>query len=472
VSLTNPNGAPAATPALYAQRRAHLAHLLGPKGIAIIPTAPEQQRNRDADFLYRHDSYFYYLSGFTEPKAFLVITGDGKTTLFCQPKDMEREIWDGYRLGPADAPARLGVDAAHSSAELDAQMPALLDGRDAVWYPFATHKGLEARIDGWLGQVRARVRYGTLCPEQQRDLCGLLDEMRLVKDAHEQDVMRRAGQISAGAHIRAMQLSARMLRAGQEVREYHLDAELLHEFRRHGSQYPAYGSIVAAGANACVLHYRADTAPVRDGELVLIDAGCELDGYASDITRTFPANGRFSGPQRTLYELVLASQYAAVAATRAGARFTDPHEASVKVLAQGMLDVGLLDSNKVGTLDDVIEKRAYFQFYMHRTGHWLGMDVHDCGAYTEPSEIGQTSVRQDALTGDTIVNRPARILRPGMVLTIEPGIYVRPAAGVPEAFHNIGIRIEDDAIVTASGCELISRGVPVAADEIEALMRG
>ncbi len=472
MSLTNPNGAPAATPALYAQRRAHLASLLGPKGIAIIPTAPEQQRNRDADFLYRHDSYFYYLSGFTEPKAFLVITGDGKTTLFCQPKDMEREIWDGYRLGPADAPARLGVDAAASASELDAQMPALLDGRDAVWYPFATHKGLEARIDGWLGQVRARVRYGTLCPEQQRDLCGLLDEMRLVKDAHEQAVMRRAAEISAGAHIRAMQLSARMLRAGQEVREYHLDAELLHEFRRHGSQYPAYGSIVAAGANACVLHYRADTAPVRDGELVLIDAGCELDGYASDITRTFPANGRFSGPQRTLYELVLASQYAAVAAPRAGARFTDPHEASVKVLAQGMLDVGLLDSNKVGTLDDVIEKRAYFQFYMHRTGHWLGMDVHDCGAYTEPTEIGQTSVRQDALTGDTIVNRPARILQPGMVLTIEPGIYVRPAAGVPEAFHNIGIRIEDDAIVTASGCELISRGVPVAADEIEALMRG
>ena len=472
MSLTNPNGAPAATPALYAQRRAHLASLLGPKGIAIIPTAPEQQRNRDADFLYRHDSYFYYLSGFTEPKAFLVITGDGKTTLFCQPKDMEREIWDGYRLGPADAPARLGVDAAASASELDAQMPALLDGRDAVWYPFATHKGLEARIDGWLGQVRARVRYGTLCPEQQRDLCGLLDEMRLVKDAHEQAVMRRAAEISAGAHIRAMQLSARMLRAGQEVREYHLDAELLHEFRRHGSQHPAYGSIVAAGANACVLHYRADTAPVRDGELVLIDAGCELDGYASDITRTFPANGRFSGPQRTLYELVLASQYAAVAATRAGARFTDPHEASVKVLAQGMLDVGLLDSNKVGTLDDVIEKRAYFQFYMHRTGHWLGMDVHDCGAYTEPSEIGQSSVRKDALTGDTIVNRPARILQPGMVLTIEPGIYVRPAAGVPEAFHNIGIRIEDDAIVTASGCELISRGVPVAADEIEALMRG
>jgi Xaa-Pro aminopeptidase len=462
---------PSATPPPYAQRRARLAAQLGAKGIAILPTAPEQQRNRDGDFLYRHDSYFYYLSGFTEPKAWLVITGDGKTTLFCQPKDLEREIWDGYRLGPAAAPAELGVDAAFSITELDTQMPALLDGRDAVWYPFATHKGLESRMDGWLGSVRARVRYGTLCPEQLRDLCGPLDEMRLIKDVHEQATMRRAAQISAGAHIRAMQLSARMLREGNEVREYHLDAELLHEFRRHGSQYPAYGSIVAAGANACVLHYRADTAPVQSGELVLIDAGCELDGYASDITRTFPANGRFTGPQRALYELVLASQDAAVAATKAGARFTDPHDATVKVLAQGMLDLGLLDKNKVGTLQDVIEKRAYFQFYMHRTGHWLGMDVHDCGTYTEPSQRGQISERKDALTGESIKDRPARILQSGMVLTVEPGIYVRPAEGVPAQFHNIGIRIEDDAIVTAEGCELVSRGVPVKADEIEALMR-
>jgi Xaa-Pro aminopeptidase len=457
---------------LYTQRRAKLAKLLGPKGIAILPTAPEQQRNSDSDFLYRYDSYFYYLTGFTEPKAWLAITGDGKTTLFCQPKDMEREIWDGFRLGPDAAPAQLGVDAAFSVAEMDKQLPAMLDGRDAVWYPFATHKALETRIDGWLGSLRARVRYGTLCPEQQRDLRGLLDEMRLVKDGHEQDTMRRAGQISAGAHIRAMQLCARMLRDGQPVREYHLDAELLHEFRRHGSQYPAYGSIVAAGANACVLHYRADAGEVRDGELVLIDAGCELDGYASDITRTFPANGKFSGPQRALYELVLASQEAAIAAVRAGARFTDPHEATVKVLAQGMLDVGLLDKNKVGTVEDVIEKRAYFQFYMHRTGHWLGLDVHDCGGYLEPGEIGKTSERKDALTGETIIDRPARILQPGMVLTIEPGLYVRPAEAVPEQFHNIGIRIEDDAIVTTTGCELISRGVPVTVQAIEALMRG
>jgi Xaa-Pro aminopeptidase len=229
---------------------------------------------------------------------------------------------------------------------------------------------------------------------------------------------------------------------------------------------------VAAGPNACVLHYRADAAPVRAGDLVLIDAGCELDGYASDITRTFPANGRFTGPQRTLYDLVLASQDAAVAATRAGARFTDPHEATVKVLAQGMLDVGLLDKNKVGHLDDVLESRAYFAFYMHRTSHWLGLDVHDCGSYLEPTELGQVSTRKDALTGETIVNRPARILREGMVLTIEPGIYVRPAEDVPEAFHHIGIRIEDDAIVTTTGCELITRGVPVKADEIERLMAG
>jgi Xaa-Pro aminopeptidase len=456
----------------YRDRRSELAKRIGPNGIAIVPTAPEQQRNRDSDFQFRADSYFYYLSGFNEPKAWLVITGDGRSTLFCQPKDMEREIWDGIRVGPQAAPEVLGVDAAFSVTELNSLLPGLIDGRDVVWFPFATHKGLESTVDGWLNAVRSRVRYGTLCPEQQRDLCGVLDVMRLIKDAGEQDTMRRAASISAGAHVRAMQLSARMLREGKEVREYHLDAELLHEFRRHGSQYPAYGSIVAAGGNACVLHYRADAGLVQDGELVLIDAGCELDGYASDITRTFPANGKFSGPQRTLYDLVLASQHAAVAATKAGARFTDPHDATVRVLAQGMLDVGLLDKNKVGLVDDVIEQRSYFQFYMHRTGHWLGMDVHDCGAYTEPSELGIRNERKDALTGQTIVNRPARILQSGMVLTIEPGIYVRPAPGVPEAFHNIGIRIEDDAIVTDTGCELISRGVPVEADAIEALMRG
>ncbi|HEY0822452.1 MAG TPA: aminopeptidase P N-terminal domain-containing protein [Ramlibacter sp.] len=456
---------------VYAQRRARMAAQLGANGIALIPTAPERPRNRDTDFLYRHDSYFYYLTGFTEPNAWLVVTGDGNSTLFCQPKDLEREIWDGYRLGPEAAVGALAVNAAFPVGELDKQMPKLLENRDTVWFPFAIHQGLEERVAGWLNQVRARVRFGALCPQQQRDLCSVLDEMRLFKDAHEQDIMRRAAAISARAHVRTMQACARMLREGKDVREFHLDAELMHEFRLGGSQYPAYSSIVAAGANACVLHYRADVAPVRAGELVLIDAGCELDGYASDITRTFPADGRFSGPQRALYDIVLASQEAAVAATKPGARFTDPHDAAVKVLAQGMLDVGLLDKDKVGTLEDVIEKRAYFAFYMHRTGHWLGMDVHDCGSYVEPGEVGQVSERKDPLSGEIIKNRPSRILQPGMVLTIEPGIYVRPGEGVPEQFHHIGIRIEDDAIVTPQGCDLITRGVPVKADEIEALMR-
>ena len=471
--LHNVRMIPQPTPqtALYAQRRARVAQAMGPGGIAIIPTAPEHARNRDTDYLYRHDSYFYYLTGFTEPNAWLVITGDGQSTLFCAPKDLEREIWDGYRLGPDAAPAALAVDTALSTTELDTRLPRLLENKSAVWYPFAIHKGLETRVDGWLNAVRARVRFGALCPEVQHDLCSVLDEMRLTKDAHEQDVMRRASAISARAHVRAMQTSARMLRAGQDVREYHLDAELLHEFRRGGSQYPAYYSIVAAGANACVLHYRADAAPVKDGDLVLIDAGCELDGYASDITRTFPANGTFTGPQRALYDLVLASQDAAVAATRAGARFNDPHDATVRVLSQGLLDLGLLDANQVGSVDDVIAQRAYFPFYMHRTSHWLGMDVHDCGSYVEPTEAGEVSERKDPLSGETIKNRPSRILQAGMVLTIEPGIYVRPAPGVPEPFWNIGIRIEDDAIVTATGCELITRGVPVKAEEIEALMR-
>ncbi|MDR0274607.1 MAG: Xaa-Pro dipeptidase, partial [Burkholderiaceae bacterium] len=249
-----------------------------------------------------------------------------------------------------------------------------------------------------------------------------------------------------------------------------LEAELLHELRRHGAQCPAYGSIVAAGANACVLHYRAGNAPIRAGQLALIDAGCELDGSASDITRTFPAGGRFTGPQRDLYELVLAGQHAAAAATRPGARFTDPHEAAVRTLTQGLLDLGIIDKSKAGSLDEAIAARAYFPFYMHRTSHWLGMDVHDCGSYAEPGERAPIAERRDPLTGETAQDRPARILRPGMVLTLEPGLYVRPLDTVPQPFWNIGIRIEDDALITAAGCELLTRAVPVAADEIERIM--
>ncbi len=458
---------------VYQKRRAAVAKVLKAAGggIALLPTAPEAARNRDSDFAYRHDSYFYYLTGFSEPDSWLVIEASGKSTLFCRPKDMEREIWDGIRLGPKAAPASLALDQAFSVEQLDQRMPELLANQPAVWFPFATHKGLETQVDGWLNKVRARARLGVQCPQSQHDLCGLLDEMRLTKDAHEIAILRRAGKISAGAHVRAMQTSAAMLRQPVKggAREFHLEAELLHEFRRHGAQYPAYTSIVAAGANACILHYRADTAELTSGELCLIDAGCELDGYASDITRTFPADGKFTPAQRTLYDIVLAAQEAAIKVTKPGKRFNDPHDAATRVLAQGMLDTGLLDKAKHGTLDDVLASGAYRQFYMHRTSHWMGMDVHDCGDYSEPGS--KARAEKDA-QGQTVMKKPSRILRPGMVLTLEPGIYVRPAKGVPKAFWNIGIRIEDDALITATGCELLTRGVPVKADEIEALMRG
>jgi Xaa-Pro aminopeptidase len=439
----------------YAARRAKLIQQMQAKGggIAIIPTAPEVARNRDSDFPYRHDSYFYYLSGFTEPEAVIVLVA-GKTNqsiLFCREKNLEREIWDGYRYGPEGARDTFGFDAAYPIAALDAEVTKLMADTPGLFYAIGSNAKLDTQVQGWLQNVRMQSRAGIAAPSVVHDVNVLLDEMRLFKDAGEVDIMRRAAQISAEAHRRAMKLS----RPG--LREYHLEAELLHEFRRNGSQFPAYGSIVATGANACVLHYRASDAELKDGDLVLIDAGCELDGYASDITRTFPANGKFTGPQKTLYEIVLASQQAAVEATRPGKRFIDGHDAAVRVLAQGMLDTGLLDKNKVGSLEDVIEKGAYRQFYMHRTGHWLGMDVHDVGEYREGNAPGD--------------EKPWRTLQPGIVLTIEPGIYVRPEPGVPEEFWNIGIRIEDDALVTENGCELLSRDAPKTVADIEAAMK-
>lgn len=441
----------------FAARRAALIAYMQSRGggVAIIPTAPEVARNADSDYPYRHDSYFYYLSGFTEPEAVvvLVVGKESQSILFCREKNLEREIWDGYRYGPEAARTTFGFDSAHPIAELDAEMPKLLANAPAIFYALGSDSKLDARVQGWLQAVRQQARAGVSAPSTAHDIHGLLNEMRLIKDADEIAIMRRAASISSQAHARAM----RMTRPG--VHEYQIEAELLHEFRRHGSQFPAYTSIVAAGANACVLHYRAGDAIAKDGDLVLIDAGCELDGYASDITRTYPANGKFSGPQKELYELVLAAQYAAIEATRPGKRFPDAHDAAVKVLAQGMLDTGLLDANKVGTLDDVIAKGEYRQFYMHRTGHWLGMDVHDVGDYREPGEA--------PIEGE----KPWRILRPGMVTTIEPGIYVRPAPGVPEQYWHIGIRIEDDALITEDGCELLTAGAPKTVTEIEAVMR-
>ncbi len=440
----------------YAQRRARLLaqmHAQG-GGVAIIPTAPEVMRNADADYPYRHDSYFYYLTGFTEPEATLVMVAGDKdqAILFCREKNEEREIWDGYRYGPGAAREALGVDAAFSIASIDTELPKLMANRPALFYALGSSSGLDDQVKNWLNAVRAQARAGVSAPSTAIDVRVILNEMRLVKDDHEIALMRRAAEITADAHARAMRHS----RAG--LREYHLEAELLHEFRRNGSQFPAYSSIVAAGANACVLHYRAGNAELRDGELVLIDAGCELDSYASDITRTFPVNGKFTGPQKTLYDIVLASQYAAIAATRPGARFTEGHEAALKVLTQGMLDTGLLDKNKVGSVDDAIANGAYRQFYMHRTGHWLGMDVHDVGDYRDPAPAG--------------TEKPWRTLVPGMVLTIEPGIYVRPAESVPEQFWHIGIRIEDDALVTPDGCDILTHKAPKTVADIEAVMRG
>jgi Xaa-Pro aminopeptidase len=457
---------------LYVERRKQLARRVRDAGggVAIIPTAPESVRNADSDHPYRYDSYFHYLTGFGEPGAWLVLDSEGHSTLFCRPRDPEREIWDGYRLGPDAAPAALGIDKAWPVASLDEKLPALLAHQSAVWVPFGVHSGLESRLEGWLATVRERASHGIECPSTQRNLCVPLDEMRLAKDAIELQTMRRAAQISASAHARAMRFcgARRAADANATLREYEIEAELLHEFRRHGAQSPAYPSVVAAGANACVLHYAAGNAPLRAGELCLVDAGCELDGYASDITRTWPVSGLFSGAQRELYEIVLAAQDAAVAHTRPGARKMDAHWAAVRVLAQGMLDAGLLSHDAHGGVDDVIASAAYRQFYMHGTGHWLGRDVHDVGEYLS---LDEAPAEQPDGLGGTVVKRPSRRLQPGMVVTLEPGLYVRPADGVPEKFWHIGMRIEDDAIVTDDGCELISRDVPVTAGEIEALMR-
>jgi Xaa-Pro aminopeptidase len=467
-----------------ARRDRLLDHLAASGGIAILRTAPTVIRNLDAEYPYRHDSSFYYLTGFTEPDAWVVLDGTTReTTLFCRAKNVEREIWEGFHYGPEAAREQFGFTAAYPVEEIDTHMPGLLAHASSLHYALGSSAELDARVRQWLDAVRAKSRMGIMAPATACDVRGPIDEMRLRKDAHELAIMRRAGRISAAAHVRAMRAS----RAG--IREYELEAELLYEFRRQGAQSPAYGSIVASGANACVLHYPAGNAVARDGELILIDAACELDGYASDITRTFPANGRFTGPQRELYAIVLAAQQAAIDATRAGVSYDAPHEAAVRVLAQGMLDTGLLESDTVGSLDDVIEQKAYRRFYMHSTSHWIGMDVHDVGDYfLPPSRIqdaattagapatpspaaGSSSTASPAAGSASPASvRPRRPLEPDMALTIEPGLYVRAADDVPEAYWNIGIRIEDDAIVTAQGCELLTRDVPVTIEEIEHLM--
>jgi len=428
--------------AVRAARRLRLAQAM-PGAVAVIPTSPERARNRDTHYPYRYDSYFHYLTGFQEPEAVLVIVADPapRSILFCRERNAERESWDGFRHGPEGARERFGFDEAQPMAKLDETMSALLADRAALWYPVGADPEWDARAMRWLNAVRANARSGVAAPQQLHDVRAPLDDMRLVKDAQELAVMRKAAAISTGAHRRAMQAT----RPGRN--EYEIEAELLYEFRRNGAQFPAYWPIVAGGANSCVLHYVSNDAPLADGALLLIDAGCELDGYAADITRTFPINGRYSGAQCEVYELVLAAQRAAMDKVRAGNAWNEPHDAAVKVLAQGMLDLKLL----AGSLDAVLEKEAYKRFYMHRTGHWLGMDVHDAGEY---KRAGQW-----------------RALAPGMTLTVEPGLYIRAADDVPEPLRDIGVRIEDDVLVTQAGCEVLTAEAPKAVADVEALMR-
>ncbi len=447
------NGVVAAS-ASYSDRRARLLAHMEPGSVAVLATSLEVARNADSDYPYRHDSSFYYLTGFTEPEAVLVLAGargeqQARAILFCREKNPEREIWDGLRHGPDAARTVFGFDAAYPVDALDEQMATLLADVPALYCKLGRDEGLDTRLRHWLNSVRRQGRAGIKAPPVLRDIVPLIDEMRVIKDAGEQAIMLRAGEISGAAHVRAM-------RAGRPgVFEYALEAELLYEFRRNGAQFPAYTPIVASGANSCILHYNSNDRQIRDGELVLIDAGCELDGYASDITRTWPVNGRFSAAQRTLYELVLAAQQAALDAVRPGQTFHAVHDAAVKVLAQGMLDTGLLSRDRHGSVDDVIANKAFTPFYMHGTSHWLGMDVHDTGAYRLTDEP----------------DKPSRPLQEGMVLTIEPGIYVRPAEGVPEAYWNIGIRIEDDVVVAPGGHTLLTGAAPKTVAEIETLMR-
>ncbi len=426
----------------HVQRRARLATALGDV-VAIVATAPEVPRNRDSHYPYRHDSYFYWLTGFNEPEAVVVMVGGDKpeSILFCRDKDETREIWDGFRYGPAAAQAHFGFDAAYSITELDARLPDLMGNRERLAYAVGQDPAWDARVIGWLNAVRAKSRQGVMAPGEIVDVRHVLDEMRLIKDAHELALMRRAAEISSGAHRAAM----RVTRPGGH--EYEVEAELLSAFRRGGAEAPAYNSIVASGANACVLHYVFNNKPLRDGDLILIDAAAEFGSYAADITRTFPVNGRFSAAQKDVYELVLAAQTAAIGEVRPGSTWNAPHEAAVQVLTQGMVDLKLLE----GSVDGLIESSAYDRFYMHKTGHWLGLDVHDAGEYK--------------------INGEWRPLQAGMTLTVEPGLYIRPADDVPEALWNIGIRIEDDVVVTESGCEVLTTP-PKSVAEIEEWMQG
>ncbi len=431
------------------RRRRRLAAAMPAGSIALLPAADELLRNRDVHYPFRQDSDFTYLTGFPEPGAMAILAPgrkEGALVLFCRPRDPEKELWDGTRVGVEGAVAGYGADQAHPVDELDEVLPKLLENCQRVYYPLGAHPELDQRLMGWIKVVRGKARSGVSAPTELASLDKLLNELRLLKSKAEIKVMRRAARISADAHLRAMQIC----RPG--MWEYQLEAEFVQACSSRGGRVQAYPPIVGSGANACVLHYVDNRHRLRDGDLVLIDAGCELEGYASDITRTFPVNGRFSPPQRELYELVLGAQKAAIAKAVPGNRWNDPHKAAVRTLTRGLVELGILKGGKKA-VPKLIKEKKYKPYYMHRTGHWLGMDVHDVGDYK--------------------VEGKWRRLKPGMALTVEPGLYIAAdRTEVPERYRNIGIRIEDDVAITAEGNEVLSAHAPKTVEDIESRVGG
>ena len=429
---------------IHAQHRKQLMRMMGEGSIAILPSAPVLLRNRDVEHGFRQDSDFYYLSGFPEPESVIVLLPgrkQGQYILFCRDRDKKKETWDGRRYGPEGAKEHFGADEAYPIAELEDILPQLMEHCESVYYTIGLNPEFDKHVMNCVNNLRSKVRGGTHVPYEFVSLDYLLHDMRLFKHREELRLMRKSAKIAVQAHINAM----KACKPG--MYEYQLEAELLYHFNHNGAGW-AYPSIVGGGANSCILHYTENNQPLNDGEMVLIDAGAEYQGYASDITRTFPVNGRFNVAQREIYELVLEAQEAAFKKVMPGNHWNDPHEAAVRVLTRGMVELGLLKGN-VRTL---IKEKAYARFYMHRTGHWLGMDVHDVGDYTVDDEW--------------------RLLEKGMVLTVEPGLYIPMGTRGVKRWWNIGVRIEDDVAVTKDGHEILSAGLPRTCDEIEAVMAG
>lgn len=427
----------------YLRRRKRLMDMMGDQSVAIIPTASVSIRNRDVEYAFRPDSDFYYLTGYSEPEAVAVLIPDrhhGEYVLFCRERDEKMEIWNGRRAGLEGACEIFGANDAFPIEDMDDILPGLLEDRERIYYTMGTNATFDHRVLGWVNQVRKRVRTGVKSPDEFISLTHLLHEMRLFKSREEAALMRKAARISAAAHRRAMSVCC------PGMMEYQIEAELLHEFMRNGARSSAYPSIVGSGANSCILHYTENSDELKDGDMLLIDAGAEYGNYASDISRTFPVNGHFSREQRQIYEIVLAANEAAIAEARPGRHWNDPHDTAVRILTEGLLSLGILK----GKLSGLIKEEAYKKYYMHRTGHWLGMDVHDVGDYKLEGEW--------------------RKLEPGMVTTIEPGLYLQPHKGLAAKWWNIGVRIEDDVLITKDGNEVFTHEVPKVPEEIEELM--